>query len=181
MVNILRTRATRVSVAVAIAASIGLLAGMAFANHDAGHVRFTGGAQVKTIVATDEDGWGPSTAGTWENVEGARVEFEVPSGTVRLVTGRFNAESDCSASSWCSVRIVARKHGTATDLVFRPRVGTEFAFDSPGGETWEGNSVNRTLRLGAGTWDVYVQAYVVNTGSMYLDDWHFEVSLSTTS
>jgi hypothetical protein len=181
MMNAFGNRKTRVSVAVAVAASIGLLAGMAFATHYAGHISYTGGAQVKVYVVTDTDGWGSTSAGVWQNVTGARVTLGVPSGTVRLVTARYNAESSCDADSWCSVRIVARKHGNPSVLEFRPRVDTDFAYDAPGGETWEGTSVNRSLRLGAGTWDVWVQAYVVNTGSMYLDDWHFEVSLSTAS
>ena len=78
------------------------------------------------------------------------------------------------------MRIVARK-GSGSVQEFRPRSGTDFAFDSPdsGTEYWEGNSVDRSLRVGAGTWYVWVQAQVVGgtTGSAFLDDWHFEVDV----
>ena len=180
--NVVRTRMSRLSLAVAIALSAGLLAGITLASHYPGHISFRGGGQVSTYVVTDEDGWPSSSNNVWEDVTGARVELDVPSGRVRLVTARYNAESSCGASNWCAVRIVARKQGSPTKIEFRPRVDNDFAFDAPGGEAYEGNSVNRSIRLGAGHWFITVQAQVVGgSGDMYLDDWHFEVQVNTAS
>lgn len=177
----LQSRITKI--AIGVLAGVGLFAGgVAVAGHNANHKTFIGGGLVSSKVSTDGAGWGPPSAGAWHTVTGTSQTVSVPSGSVRLVTSRFNAESSCAADSWCAVRVVARKSGSSTVYEMYPRVGTEFAFDSPSGEAWEGNSVHRTLRLGSsGTWYISVQAYVVNTGSMYLDDWHFETSVQTTS
>lgn len=78
---------------------------------------------------------------------------------------------------------MAKKSGNATVFELRPKSGDDFAFDAPhsDGELWEGNSVHRSLRLSGGSWAVYVQAQVVGTGTMYLDDFHFEVNVHTAS
>lgn len=181
MKALLRNRTTKIILAVL--AATGLFAsGVAVASHYSGHVLYSGGGLVQTKVATDTDGWGTTTTNAWQGVTGTKLTVTVPSGSARLLNAHFNAESYCAAASWCSVRIVARKSGTSTYTEFRPRVGTDFAFDSPdsGGENWEGNSVHRSLRLSGGTWYIYVQGQAVGGGSMYLDDWHFEVNVHTS-
>lgn len=171
-------------VLIALFAGLALfMGGIAVATHDPYHHNLTGGTLVSTKVATDTEGWQPSANNVWQNVEGARVTLGVPRGKFRLVNAHFNAESYCAAGDWCSVRIVAKKSGSATVYELRPKSGGDFAFDAPAGdsETWEGNSVQRSLRLSGGSWAVYVQAQVVGTGDMFLDDWHFEVNAHTAS
>ena len=182
MRQILGKRVTKVLIA--LFAGLGLfMGGIAVATHDPFHHNLSGGALVSTKVATDTDGWGPSAPDVWQNVEGARVTVSVPSGKARLVNAHFNAESYCTADQWCSVRIVAKKAGSATVYELRPKSGLDFAFDAPNGddEDWEGNSVHRSLRLSGGSWAVYVQGQINGAGSMYLDDFHFEVNVHTAS
>lgn len=181
MTAIIRGRSFKIIVA--MLAALGLFAGgAAVASHYAGHVTFSGGGVVQTKVATDTNGWGSSANNTWQSITGTGLTVSVPSGSARLITARFNAESSCTATAWCVVRIVARKSGSSTVTELHPRVGTEFAFDAPSGEAYEGTSVHRSIRLGSGTWTIFAQGYVQGTsGSMYVDDWHFEVSAHTSS
>jgi hypothetical protein len=78
------------------------------------------------------------------------------------------------------VRIVARK-GSGNLHEFAPRVGTTFPFQGSTGTSEQPNSysVDRSLRLGAGTWSVLVQGRIVSNtaGSMGLWDWHLEVDI----
>jgi hypothetical protein len=179
MKSILRSKAAKITAAVVACFAL-FAGGVAFASsHRASNVTYSGGSLVQTKVATDENGWGTNTANTWQKVTGSTVKVVVPSHVTRLLNARFMAESYCTGdTAWCSVRIVARK-GSGTPQEFRPRVADDFAFDAPGGEEWEGNSVDRSLRLSSGTWYVWVQGFMEGgtTGSMYLDDWHFEVDV----
>jgi len=184
--KVLRGRSSRIA-AVVVALALPVAAfygGSAFADHQAGHTTFVGGGQVSTKVATDTDGFELSSTDVWENVDGASLSVAVPTGTYRLVKAFFTAESYCQGSggSWCSVRIMAKKSGSTKTAELHPRSGTDFAFDAPdsGTETWEGNDVKRGIRLPAGTWTLQVQAQMVGTGSMYLDDWYFEYDSHTS-
>lgn len=186
MKAILQSRSAKIGIAVL--AALGMFAGgVAVASHNANHHTFSGRELVYTKVATDSAGFGSSANNVWQNVPGSTLSVGVPSGAPRLVNARFNAESSCSASNWCAMRIVARKSGTSTEVELYPRASAgfaaEFAFDSPGGEEWEGNSMHRSIRLGSsGTWYIYAQSYVAgSTGSVYLDDWHFEASIHAAS
>jgi len=179
MTTLLRSRVAPLVAGVLIAGTFGAAGVLAVV--PSGHITYSGGALVATKVATDEDGWASSAIDTWQTVTGSSLSVTVPSGTTRLVTGHFIAESYCTGdAAWCSVRIVARKQGGTTIYEFRPRVGNDFAFDEPSDEDYEGNSVSRTFGLPNGTWNVWVQAMVVGGTSgtaMYLDDWHFEVDV----
>lgn len=179
---LLRDRTTKIILVVL--AAFGLFAsGVAVASHNSGHVLNSGGGLVQTKVATGTDSWATHKTGAWQVVAGTKLTVAVPSGSARLLNAHFNAESRCYEGDWCSVRIVARKSGTSTYTEFHPRAGSDFAFDAPdssGPDYGEGNSVHRSLRLTGGTWYLYVQAKNVGTiGSMFLDDWHFEVNVHT--
>lgn len=101
----------------------------------------------------------------------------------RLITARFTAESQCSggaaAVAWCSVQIIATNAaGASTQL--NPASGLDYAFDSnppgAGDDFWEGNAMERSLRLPAGTYRIRVQRAVTNAATTFrLDDWHFAV------
>jgi hypothetical protein len=117
-------------------------------------------------------------SGVWVNVPGMVRTITVPTGARRLVDARFTAESLCSGGSWCSARIVViNSAGTTTELY--PQSGTDFAFDSPGSDAWEGHAIERNTRafLPAGTYRVSVQAAKVGSPTFRLDDMHLAVEL----
>ena len=105
----------------------------------------------------------------------------VPGGTSRLITARFTSESQCTgnAGSWCSIRILIRNNGTGALAELFPRSGTDFAFDSVGAtDHWESHSVERTIRVGPGSYTVLLQRAVVGTANLRVDDWTFTVDVN---
>lgn len=161
----------------------GVVGGMAYANHRASHVLFAGGGVVQKRVATESTAFSTSST-SWVALPGSGVTISVPSRASRLVTAEFTAESTCSGNngSWCSARIVARRSGSSTLVELFPRVGSDFAFDTAtsGQDFWESHAINRSIRLGSGTWVVFVQGNALFSGSnLRLDDWHFHVDVAT--
>jgi hypothetical protein len=178
MKSILGSKATKIAAVVVVC--FGLFAGgMAVAARRSGHVVLSGAGLEQTKVATDETGWGTDVGDTWKNVARSTLKIVLPLGRTSLLNAHFNAETYCNFTvDWCSARIVARKgSGPVHELL--PRVGTDFAIDAPGGAEWIGASLDRSLRVHGGTWHVWVQgALVHNTnGSLYFDDWHFQVDV----
>jgi hypothetical protein len=114
------------------------------------------------------------------NLPGAVVTVTVPAGASRLITARFTAESRCTGAvgRWCSVRVVVfTPAGGIIEL--NPQSGIDFAFDSAATDNWEGNALERSIRLPAGTYRVLVQRAVNVAGTAFtLDDWHFRVDLN---
>jgi hypothetical protein len=117
------------------------------------------------------------------DVPGANVTVFVPAGTSRLFTARFAGESQCFGPAvglaWCSVQIIAT-NALGVSTPFNPASGLDYAFDSnPGGtadDLWEGNAMERDLRLRSGTYRIRVQRAVTNAATTFrLDDWHFAV------
>lgn len=124
---------------------------------------------------TGDTAWtGAGTA--WTDVPGAAIGVTVPSGTSRMFHTTFTAESLCGGSSgWCSARVVIVR-GTAAPVELRPIVGTDYAFDSPGG-SWEAHGMDRTSYYwGAGSYVIKVQVARVAATSFRIDDWNFNVT-----
>lgn len=174
-----------VKVTLAILASLGLLVGgiiggVAYGSHQSGHVSFTGGGDVSKRVTANSNAWNTTADNTWQSLTGSGLGLTVPSGKVRLITAQFTAESACTGSSWCSVRIVARKAGSSTENELYPRSGTDFAFDTASDDLWESHAINRSIRLGSGSWLIYVQAHTFTDGNLRLDDWHFHYDAHTS-
>ena len=102
--------------------------------------------------------------------------IQVPAtGTFRVVV-RFTGESQCDAASWCSA--VAFVDGVEAN----PKVGTDFAFDSPGGEAFQSLAMERTSDAITGTGsarnvEVRVDVAVIGGGSWRLDDWSVSAEL----
>lgn len=172
----IRKRSTQILVGVAAAAAL-LLTGGAAQAVLTGH---SGGSSVSMTGVTEEGAWGLPAAsqGTWVNVTGQVRSVTVPSGTTRRFVAEYNAESLCSGTGWCSVRIVALNSAGAAWELF-PRSGTDFAFDTDG-DSYSAHSVKRTIRLGAGTWRFQVQAARVAGSSttspaLRLDEHYFDV------
>jgi hypothetical protein len=130
--------------------------------------------QIRLMVQTQND------AQTFTNTAFSNLTSDfiaVPAtGTFRIVV-RFSAESACSAASWCTARI------TVDGVEANPKSGSDFAFDSPGGETWQSLSMDRTSDLIRGTGaarnvSVSVDVGLVGSGSWRLDDWSAVAELS---
>ena len=118
------------------------------------------------------------------DVPGANVVVTVPTGQSRLFIARFAGESQCfgaaaAPAGFCSLQIIATNVAGAS-VPFDPSSGVDYAFDSnPAGaadDQWEGNAMERSKRLGAGTYRIRVQRRVTNNTTFFrLDDWHFSV------
>jgi len=94
----------------------------------------------------------------------------VPATGRYLVVVRFSGESSCGATSWCTLRI------SVDGVEANPKVGADFAFDSPGGSTWHSLAIERVSDPIAGTGvpravAVAVDVAIVGSGSWRIDDW----------
>ncbi|HEU0303854.1 MAG TPA: collagen-like protein [Gaiellaceae bacterium] len=120
-------------------------------------------------VASDTSTGVSSTSSTsFVDLAGAEETIAVPTGETARLYVWFTAESICTATGWCSVRIIV--DGTEIE----PASGTDYAFDSGPSTTdeWEGHALARvSATLGAGSHVVKVQGAVVGAGSLTLDDW----------
>ncbi len=133
--------------------------------------------QIRLMVMTQND------ARVFTNTAFTNLTADVitipPTGQFRIVV-RFSAESACSAASWCTARIVV------DGVEANPKSGSDFAFDSPGGETWQSLSMDRTSDIIAGTGaarnvTVAVDVALIGGGSWRLDDWSVVTELSRVS
>ena len=139
-----------------------------------------GGSEIQKINRTDNS---PSVTSstTYSDVPGATVVTTVPAGTSQLITARFAGESSCtrtvlpSLGGRCSTRIVAQQIGGAT-VELSPQAGLDYAFDSVGTDQLEGHAMERSRRLGPGTYVIRAQRAVNSSAVTFrLDDWHFAV------
>jgi hypothetical protein len=155
-------------------AAIGLLTagglvGMAYSqvgieSHD---TALRANAAKKLMVMTQDD---PLTISNTTLASFTSDTIAVPAkGNYRAVV-RFSGESACSATSWCTLVIFV------DGVEASPKSGSDFAFDSSGGEIWQSLSVDRTSDVIAGTGAVRnvvvdVQVAAIGGGSWRLDDW----------
>jgi hypothetical protein len=124
-----------------------------------------------------------SSSTNYVDVPGATLVTSVPVGRTQLVNARFTAESNCTRANpalggWCSVRIVAQRIGGAT-VELSPAAGIDYAFDNVATDQFEGHAMERSLRLGPGTYILHAQRAVTNPAiSFRVDDWHFSAEKS---
>jgi hypothetical protein len=140
-----------------------------------------GGAQVRVDKRT-ETAASVTNSTAFVDLPGAAVTVSVPGGQSRLFDASFTAESLCAGpnSGYCSLRIVATNVVTGGSVQLNPASGIDYAFDSDQAgaaqDLWEGNAMDRSIRLPGGTWRIRVQRAVTNnTISFRLDDWHLAV------
>jgi len=142
-----------------------------------------GGAQLQMLNRGDNV---PSVTSstTFSDVPGAARVVGVPSGATRLINARFTAESQCTRAilpvlgGGCSTRIVAQRIGGAT-VELNPQAGLDYRFDTVASDGQEGHAMERSIRLGAGTYVIRAQRAVTsNAVSFRLDDWHLAVEVS---
>jgi hypothetical protein len=173
----------KVVVLTVVAFGLGAFAGFAYSsqkdegplNHDFPALRANN--QIRLMVMTQDAAISVSNA-SFANFTADTIRVPA-SGTFRAVV-RFSAESACSAASWCSARI------TVDGVEANPKSGSDFAFDSPGGETWQSLSMDRTSDVITGTGaardvTVAVDVAVIGGGSWRLDDWSVVTELSRIS
>lgn len=109
---------------------------------------------------------------TWVDLPGAQFNMAVPGGLQKTFIAQFSAESNCTGSAYCSVRILM--DGAEMD----PAVGIDFAFDSAADadDHYEGHSMTRVGGpVGPGQHSFNVQVRVVSATDFWLDDWTFMV------
>jgi hypothetical protein len=123
---------------------------------------------VKAVSVVRGDDAQVMSSASFAGLPGASTTITVPKGHALLIA-RFNAESQCLASSWCSVRILIDGAEAA------PVAGDDFAFDSKGGASYGAHAVERSALVGAGTHMITVQTESVGGGTFRLDDWQLTV------
>jgi hypothetical protein len=142
----------------------------------------SGGSQLQMLNRSDNVAVTTSST-SYVDVPGATHTVVVPSGRTQLVNARFTAESNCtraipSLGGWCSTRIVAQRIGGAT-VELSPQAGIDYAFDNVATDQFEGHAMERSARLGAGTYIIRAQRAVTSSAITFrLDDWHFAVERS---
>jgi hypothetical protein len=152
---------------------------------------FESGGSIQRVVIARGGSLSPSTSTSYVSIPGASIGVFVPSGTSRLIMARYSAESACyggSGDQWCSIRIVARNNATGAITELQPAAegaDLDFAFDSnDGGDesrtSWEGHSMDRSARLGAGSYTIRAERAVSSSAVTFdLDDWSFTVEQAT--
>jgi hypothetical protein len=142
----------------------------------------TGGTQIQMI--NQESAVAASTSAlVWTDLAPSAVSVTVPTNSTRLINARFTAESGCAGpnAGRCLARIIAVNAGGG--FVELSPITADFMFDTDvAGLTddgSEGNAMERSRRLPAGTWRIVVQRMVTNaTTSFVVDDWHHAVEVS---
>jgi hypothetical protein len=159
----------RVLVLVTVSAlAVGALGGYAYSRTQSHDLLITANHGGKRLMAMTKTGPLTFTSGTLTQLTADFIQIPA-NGNYRAVVS-FSAESACESGSWCSAVI------TVDGVEANPKSGTDFAFDSPGGETWQGLTMDRVSDVIAGTGTarnvvVEVQVAVVSGGSWRLDDW----------
>jgi hypothetical protein len=146
----------------------------------------SGGAIDRVSIVRQDEAFTTSST-SYVDIPNTQVGVTVPAGTTRLIMARFSAESTCVGGSgfpplhYCSMTIVAVNAGSGAVTELQPASGLDFAFDSTDANTesigsWESHSMDRSLRLGAGSYRIKPQAAVSNSATRFtLDDYSFTV------
>ncbi len=175
----MKIRRKRLALLVGALVIAGIATGTAIAVHTGPYI---GGSSYQTIIQNSTDA-ASTTSTAFTTLPGTFTFVSVPSSTTRLIVARFTAESYCSggsAGNWCTARIVVYNRSTGAITELFPQSSTDFAFDAVGtaNDYWESHAIERSIRLGAGTYYVYVQWRTTSTSTSFrLDDWHFAIDI----
>ena len=131
----------------------------------AGVTTTSGGAIAAVAVARGTDAT-DTTSSTFVGLPGGRLTMRGRG----LLLIRFTAESACTSSSptgdYCSVKILV------DGVQAKPNSGIDYAFDTDDGGSWEGNAMDRSIKVGPGLHTIQVLYAVTNTSIDFrLDDW----------
>jgi hypothetical protein len=146
------------------AVGVGAVAQIAYAAV-AGVTTTSGGAIAAVAVARGVDAT-DTQSGTFVALPGGRLTMRGKG----LLLIRFTAESECSSSSptgnYCSVKIMV------DGVQAKPNSGFDYAFDTDDGGSWEGNAMDRSIKVGPGLHTIQVLYAVTDTSIDFrLDDW----------
>lgn len=183
-----RRAITLVTVTVAALAALagGVTGGIALADTLAdqrANTSFIGGSLVAHRVATSDSIFDTTATNTWRTVPGSTLAYNVPRGSVRLVTAEFTAEAHgVDGTGGCSARIVARQAGGTALSELYPRAGVDFIWTQEDNLS-RAHAMSRSIRVGSGTryYTVQIQASTVDTLRCRVDDWHFQINAHTAS
>jgi hypothetical protein len=150
------------------AVGIGAAAQIAYAAV-AGVTTTSGGAIAAVAVARGVDAR-DTTSGTFVALPGARLTMRGRG----LLLIRFTAESNCSGGGvddYCSVEVLV------DGVQAKPNSGLDYAFQTNNGGTWEGNAMDRSIKVGPGLHTIQLEYATTNGGStdFRLDDWSLTV------
>lgn len=136
-----------------------------------------GVTNMSTVAGVDASSFGSTS---WQSLAGSSNYLTVPSGKTRIASTTFSAVGACQSASpaGCFLRVVARRSGSATLVELHPKANSPY-FDSAGASNdfWESHTVIRTGTLGAGRWQIFVQAMVDSGASLTLLSWTHKVEL----
>ena len=141
-----------------------------------------GGSQVQMLnrVTTSAS---VTSSTMFSDVPGATAWWAFRRARTRLINARFTAESIAPGrSSRPRRRVLDPDRGPAHrwgDGRAEPAGGSDYAFDTVASDGQEGHAMERSIRLGAGTYVIRAQRAVTsNAVSFRLDDWHLAVEES---
>jgi hypothetical protein len=124
-----------------------------------------GGGTIQEVLIVRETAVSTTSSTSFADIPGTFQGITVPTGG-RLIMVRFSAESSCSGGAgtvWCSIRIMAQNTATGAITEMQPASGSDFAFDSRDQSvSWESHSMDRSLRLPAGSYIIRPQMAVVS-------------------
>jgi hypothetical protein len=143
-----------------------------------------GGSDIRVDVRSEIRESGTNST-VFVDVPGASVDVVVPAGTTRLFIARFEGESACfgpdaAPFGYCTLAIIARNTASGASTAFDPAGSGNFVFDTnpdgPADDAWESNAMERSKRLGPGSFRIRLMWRVTNAETTFtLDDWHFSV------
>lgn len=129
------------------------------------------GATVAFASVTGTDATSTSST-SYVELPTASASITVPAGGAATLFISFSAESLCTGTGYCTVRVALDGNEIA------PVVGNDFAFDSTDGGTetitsWESHAIQRVATgVAAGAHTVTIQYAVTNAATtLRLDDW----------
>lgn len=182
-------RITTLATITAAALAGGVTGGIALADTRAtradqrANTSFVGGGVVSHRVATSDGIFDTTATNTWQTVPGSTIAYNVPRGSIRLVTAEFTAEAHGrDGTGGCSARIVTRLAGSTTLTELYPRSGVDFMWTQEEALS-RAHAMARSIRVGSGTryYTVQIQASTVDTLRCRVDDWHFQINAHTAS
>jgi hypothetical protein len=122
------------------------------------------GLSVTRTVISTETGATSYSSPNWTTVR----TISIYSPAKRFIVARFTAESICSGTAgWCAARILI------DNVEAEPKVGNDFAFNSPqGGSYWQSLTMERTRTVTfTGRHKVALQLASVGNANHEIDDW----------
>jgi hypothetical protein len=149
-------------------------AGTAFSQPGNHQLKLTANGGAKRLMVQESTAAITTSSTAFSNFTADTIT--VPASGQFRVQVSLTGESECEATSWCTMEIFV--DGVLTN----PKSGSDFAFDSPGGNLWTSNAMQGTSDIINGTGVarnvlVDVEWAVVGGGTWRMDDWNVSAEL----